>query len=161
VSKELPTRTGTPELHTGHSSTSQIPYSKFRIYHVQDSDLDNAPTFQFPLVEGSLCKAVNVGIDEPAVQINFEDFLPGVDIPWFMFHDEIQYVTSGEAEITYHLPPMFKETGKVHAKPGSIYLLPRGARIVWRVLGDKPFRHLCLCIPNPGYPVEVAASVKE
>ncbi len=51
------------------------------------------------------------------------------------------------------------ETGKIIAEAGSIYLLPRGARIVWRVLSDEPFRHLCICVPNPGYPVPVARSV--
>ena len=29
----------------------------------------------------------------------------------------------------------------------------------WRVLGDEPFRHLCICYPNPGYPVPKAKSV--
>ena len=139
---------------------SAIAYSKFRMYSVVDSDLDAAPTFPFPFVPGSKFKAVNTGIDEPAVQVNFEDFLPGPDIVWSMFHDEVQYVTSGRAEITFHLPPLMQESGKVTAGPGSIYLLPRGARIVWRVLGDAPFRHLCVCIPNPGYPIAVAASVQ-
>ena len=145
----------------GHTASSAIAYSKFRLYQVKDSDLDSAPTFPFPLVAGSQCKAVNCGIDEPAVQVNFEDFLPGPDIVWSMFHDEVHYVTSGRAEITYHLAPMMKETGTVVASAGSVYLLPRGARIVWRVLGNEPFRHLCLCIPNPGYPIETAASVRQ
>ena len=92
------------------------------------------------------------------MQVNFEDFLPGPDIVWSMFHDEVQYVTSGRAEITFHLPPLMQETGTAIAGPGSIYLLPRGARIRWRVLGGEPFRHLCVCIPNPGYPIPVASS---
>ena len=137
---------------------SAIAYSKFKMYKVSNSDLDTAPTFEFPFIAGSKFKAVNCGISEPSTQINFEDFLPGPDIVWSMFHDEIQYVTSGRAEIEFHLPPLMAETGKVIAEPGCIYLLPRGARIVWRVLGNEPFRHLCICVPNPGYPIPIAAS---
>ena len=142
-------------------AASAIAYSKMKLYTVRDSDLDSAPSFEFPFVKGSLFKAVNTGIDEPAAQINFEDFNPGPDIVWSMFHDEVQYVTSGRAQITFHLPPLMAETGSVVAEPGSIYLLPRGARIVWHVLGDAPFRHLCVCIPNPGYPLSVARSVQK
>jgi mannose-6-phosphate isomerase-like protein (cupin superfamily) len=140
-------------------SHAAIPYSRFEIYKVVNNDLDSAPEFPFPFVAGSKFKAVNTGIDQPAVQVNFEDFYPGPDIVWSMFHDEVQYVTSGRAEITFHLPPLMQESGTVTAEAGSIYLLPRGARIVWRVLGDMPFRHLCICIPNPGYPIPVAESV--
>jgi hypothetical protein len=39
--------------------------------------------------------------------------------------------------------------------------MPRGCHVKWRVLGDKPFRHLCICIPNPGYPVPLADSVRK
>ena len=140
---------------------TSIPYSKFRMYTVNDRDLDDAPVYPFPFIPGSQFKAINTGIDEPAVQVNFEDWLPNTpEIVWSMFHDEVQYVTSGYAEITYHLPPLMQESGKVIAGPGSIYLLPRGSRIVWKVLGDQPFRHLCICLPNPGYPIPVANSVR-
>lgn len=146
-----------PAMSGGHNA---IPYSRFRIYTFENKDLDSAASFPFPFIAGSRFKAVNTGIDEPAVQVNFEDFYPGPDIVWSMFHDEVQYVTSGRAEITFHLPPLMQATGKVTAGPGSIYLLPRGARIVWRVLGDQPFRHLCVCIPNPGYPIPIANSAR-
>lgn len=149
-----------PRATVAAGARSAIPYSKFKMYTVVNADLESAPTFPFPFVAGSKFKAVNTGIDEPAVQINFEDFLPGPDIVWSMFHDEVQYVTSGRAEITFHLPPLMQESGTVIAGPGSIYLLPRGARIVWRVLDGKPFRHLCVCIPNPGYPLALAGSAK-
>ena len=99
------------------------------MYSVVDSDLDAAPVLEFPFIKGSKLKAVNCGIEEPAVQVNFEDFLPGQDIVWSMFHDEVQYVTSGGAEISFHLPPLMQESGRVVAEPGSIYLLPRDWRI--------------------------------
>ena len=89
----------------------------------------------------------------------FEDFYPGPDIVWTLSHDEVHYVTKGRAEMTYHLPPLMKETGTVIAEAGSVYLLPRGCRVVWRVLGGEPFRHLCICIPNTNYPSRTAPSV--
>lgn len=127
------------------------PYSKFAIYHANHRDVDDSAQAPFPFNDGVLFRAVNTGIDEPGVQVNWEAFYPGQVVTWSLFHDELQYVTSGSAEITYHLAPTFHETGTVVAKPGSIYLMPRGCRVVWRILGDEPFRHLCICVPNPGY----------
>ncbi|KKW91298.1 MULTISPECIES: cupin domain-containing protein [Sphingobium] len=136
-----------------------ISWGKFGLYNCRDSDLDEAPDLEFPFAAGSRFRAVNTGIDEPACQINYEDFFKGVDIVWTLAHDEVQYVVSGRAEIEYHLPPLMLETGKVVAEAGSVYFLPRGCRVVWRVLSDEPFRHLCITYPNPGYPISVAASV--
>lgn len=138
----------------------RIVYSKFGIYHPKDSDLDEAPDYQFPFIEGSRFRAVNTGIDEPACQVNFEDFYKGPDIVWSLFHDEVQVVLKGRAEIEYWLPPLMVEHGRVIAEPGSVYLLPRGCRVIWRVLSDEPFRHLCITYPNPSYPIPVAASVR-
>jgi ethanolamine utilization protein EutQ (cupin superfamily) len=76
-----------------------------------------------------------------------------------MPHDEVQFIVAGRAEITYHLPPLMVESGKVVAEPGCVYFLPQGARITWNVLSDEPFPHLCVCWPNPGYPIPVAPSV--
>ncbi len=137
----------------------RIAWGRFGHYACQDADLDGAPELEFPFTPGSRFRAVNTGVDEPACQINYEDFLKGPDIVWTLAHDEVQYVVSGEAEVSYHLPPLMLESGKVVARTGSVYYLPRGCRVVWRVLSDAPFRHLCITYPNPGYPIPVAASV--
>jgi hypothetical protein len=136
----------------------RLVYGKFRIYHPNDGDLDNAPDYEFPFIKGSRFRAVNCAIDEPACQINYEDFYKGPDITWSMFHDEVQVVVSGRCEIEYWLPPLMIEHGKAIAEPRSIYYLPRGCRVLWRVLSDEPFRHLCITYPNPGYPITVARS---
>ncbi len=143
------------------SGSGHIHWGKFKLYSPVDSDLDNAPDLEFPFHPGSKFRAVNTGIDEPGVQVNYEDFTKGQDIVWTLSHDEVQYVVSGRAEIEYHNPPLMQESGKVIAEPGSIYLMPRGCRVVWRVLSDEPFRHLCICTPNPSYPIPPADSVKE
>jgi hypothetical protein len=137
-----------------------IAWSKFALYDVDDADLDGAATRSFPLIPDALYKAVNCGIKEPACQVNFEDFFKGPDIVWVMPHDEVHVVTKGRAEITVHLPPLMKEEQRALARPGSVYFLPRAARVVWRVLDDEPFRHLCICFPDPDYPTPLAASVK-
>ncbi len=136
----------------------KINWGKFAVYHSDDGDLEDQPDLEFPFVEGSRFRAVNTGIDEPAVQINLEDFYKGKDIPWTLSHDEVHFVLSGECEVEYHLPPLMIETGKVTVKAGSTYYMPRGCRVVWRVVSDEPFRHLCVCFPNPGYPIPVARS---
>lgn len=136
----------------------RISWGTFAHYLYDPNDLAGEPDLEFPFVPGSRFRAVNTGIDEPAVQVNLEDFVKGKDIPWTLAHDEVHYVLSGECEVEYHLPPLMIETGKVIAKAGSTYYMPRGCRVVWRVLSDEPFRHLCICFPNPGYPIPVARS---
>ncbi len=138
-----------------------IAWSKFAIYDIDDADLDAAAARPFPFIPDSLYKAVNCGIKEPACQVNFEDFFAGPDIVWVMPHDEVHVVTMGEAEITVHLPPLMRETTTAIARTGSVYFLPRAARIVWRVRGSAPFRHLCICFPDPDYPTPLAGSVAE
>jgi mannose-6-phosphate isomerase-like protein (cupin superfamily) len=137
----------------------RIEWSKFKIYHPDDRDLDEAKDMEFPFHPGSIFRAVNTGIDEPTCQVNYEDFFRGHDVSWSMPHDEVHVVISGEAEIEYHVPPLMLESGKVVARPGSVYLLPQGTRITWRTLSDEPFRHLCICYPNPGYPIDKAKSI--
>jgi len=63
----------------------------------------------------------------------------------------VHFVVSGRAEITYWDPPNWEEENTVIAKPGSLYLAPRGCRAKWRVLSDEPFRRVVLDIPHPGY----------
>jgi hypothetical protein len=136
----------------------KIAWGKFAWYHYHQDDLASEPDLEFPFVPGSKFRAVNTGIDEPSVQINLEDFVKGVDIPWTLAHDEVHYVLQGECEIDYALPPLMLERGTLIAKAGTTYYMPRGCRVVWRVLSDEPFRHLCICYPNPGYPIPVARS---
>lgn len=136
----------------------RITWGKFAHYHYEQADLADAPDLEFPFVPGSRFRAVNTGIDEPALQVNLEDFFKGVEIPWTLAHDEVHYVISGECEIEYALPPLMLERGTVTVKAGSTYYLPKGCRVVWRVTSDEPLRHLCYCFPNPGYPIPVARS---
>tara|TARA_Y100000590_G_scaffold226356_1_gene255738 strand:+ start:2592 stop:3014 length:423 start_codon:yes stop_codon:yes gene_type:complete len=138
----------------------KINWSKFAIYHTDDKDLDCSENKIFPFIEESKYRAINTGINEPTVQINFEDFYKGPDIIWTLSHDEVHYLTKGKAEIICYLPPLMKEKKEAIAKTGSIYLLPRGCRVVWKIIGEEPFRHFCICFPNPGYPSKKGKSIE-
>lgn len=136
----------------------KIAWGKFAHYHYDETDLDHEPDLQFPFVPGSRFRAACIGIDEPSLQVNIEDFYKGVDIPWTLAHDEAHYVVQGECEMEVHMPPLMLESKKLIVRAGSTYFLPRGCRVVWRVLSEQPFRHLCFCFPNPSYPIPVARS---
>ena len=139
----------------------RIVWGKFAAYRYEAGDLDAEPDLEFPFVPGSRFRAATIGIDQPAVQINLEDFYKGADIPWTLAHDEVHTVISGECEIEYHLPPLMLDTGKVTVRAGDAYYMPRGCRVVWRVLSDEPFRHYCICFPNPGYPIPTVRSQRQ
>ena len=79
-----------------------------------------------------------IGIDEPHVQMVYEDFFPGHEYRWTVWLDQIDLVTEGKAEITVILPPELERTKTFIAEAPCIYLIPRGSRITWRPLGDGP-----------------------
>ena len=53
-----------------------ITWSKFAHYHYDQTDLEDQPDLEFPFVPGSRFRAVNTGINEPAMQLNL-GFLQG------------------------------------------------------------------------------------
>lgn len=136
-----------------------IVYSRFRHYKIEPSDIEDVAPEPTPFLGGGPSRCVGIGIDEPACQLVLEDFFPGSEYQWTTFQDQIDFVTEGSCEIRYLLPPAYEESGTVIVEAPSVYLIPRGTRIVWRPLGDGPFRHISVDFPNPGFPVAQAASV--
>jgi hypothetical protein len=59
----------------------------------------------------------------------------------------------------YWLPSPTTKHGKAVAEPDSKYHAPRGCRMLWRVLSNEPFRHLCIAYPNPSQKSAAARSV--
>jgi hypothetical protein len=136
-------------------------YSKFCYYKIEPSDLDSLAPEPTPVLgEGCLTRNVGIGIDEPACQVCYEDFFPGQEYRWTTWIDQIDVVTQGRAEITILQPPAFEQRVTVIAEAPCIYLLPRGTRVVWKVLGDQVFRHFSIDFPNPGFPSVPARSLK-
>ena len=136
-----------------------LTYSKFQLYRTDEGDLEQAPIGLFPLSRDARMRSVGV-IDQPACQVVYEDFFDGADYMWTCWHDEIHYVTGGRAEITCHQPPMFEESTTFVAEAGCIYLIPRGARMDWRVL-ESPFRRFTIDVPNPGFPLDPPPSAQD
>lgn len=137
-----------------------IIYSDFRMYHIEPSDIDAVEPSPMELLGGGLWRMVGIGINEPACQMVYEDFFPGHEYTWTVWVDQIDIVTEGKAEISVLLPPELERTKTVIAEAPCIYLIPRGTRITWRPLGEGPYRHISIDVPNPGFPVEDGASVK-
>ena len=71
---------------------------------------------------------------------------------WTFVHDEMQYCTQGAIELEVFLPPLYAESAKAHVTPATILTFPIGARMHVKVLGDKPYRHICFCPLSPDYP---------
>jgi hypothetical protein len=137
-----------------------IVYSDFRLYRIDPSDLDGIEPGPMPLLGDGLWRMCGVGINEPAVQVVYEDFFPGHVYSWTTWLDQIDFVTEGQAEITVLLPPALDVTRTFLAQAPCIYLIPRGTRITWKPFGEGPYRHFSFDIPNPGFPVEDGASVR-
>jgi hypothetical protein len=132
-----------------------LVYSKFRLIEPDGAALDAAPMEPFPLRPSSSFRIVTM-INEPAMQVVYEDWFKGNDIEWVYWVDAFHIVISGEAEISYRDPPAWSETKTVVARAGAMYLTPRGAHVKWRVLSDEPFRHVVLDIPNAGFSFDAA-----
>jgi hypothetical protein len=137
-----------------------LQYSKFSLYQIDPHDLEAIQPGPFPFCEGAVSRMVGVGIDEPACQVVFEDFFPGPEYVWTTWQDQIDFVIEGRAQITYFEPPDQDIKHTVTVGPGCIYLIPRGTKIFWKVLGEGVFRHISIDFPNPGFTSDLAKSVR-
>jgi len=123
-----------------------FPYSEFKIFKVDPSAMK--PTY---IETRGVTMDVAVFNDEPGATTGVEDFRPGDEVEWSFYHDEVQYILKGKAEISYSLPPMHRRWYKTSAEEGCIYLIPRGARVKFKVIGNDPYRHLFVVMPGGFY----------
>jgi hypothetical protein len=137
-----------------------INYSKFSYYKIDPNDLDSVEPTAMPFLGGGPSRMVGIGIDEPCCQVVYEDFFPGHEYKWTTWVDQLDFVVSGKAEITFYQPPSLEVKQTVLVEAPCIYLLPRGTPLVWKVIGEKVFRHFSFDVPNPLFPTELAKSVK-
>lgn len=135
------------------------PRSGFAKHDIDHDALDAAPLLELPFNSGARIRGYSA-INEPNCQVIIEDFMPGEDFDWVFTHDEFQYCISGEMEVEVWLPPLYTESVKAHIKPGTVFSYPVGARKHVKVLGDKPFRHICFCPPSPDYPFPTLEELK-
>jgi ethanolamine utilization protein EutQ (cupin superfamily) len=125
------------------------PYSEFKVFKVDPKAMQ--PTH---IETRGVTLDIAVFNDEPGGTTGVEDFRPGDEVEWNFFHDEVQYILKGKAEITYSLPPVHRKWYKTSAEEGSIYLIPRGARVKFKVIGSDPYRHLFVVMPGGFYPAD-------
>lgn len=137
-----------------------VNYSKFSYYKIENDDLDSITPVPLELLGGGLWRMVGVDIDQPCVQVVFEDFFPGHEYRWTTWVDQLDFVTQGKAEISYYQPPGLEEKKSIIVEAPCIYLIPRGTPLVWKILGDEVYRHFSFDIPNPLFPTELAKSVR-
>ena len=131
------------------SAAFPFPYSDLKVFKVDAKDMKpvEIPTRGVTL-------DIAVYNDEPGATTGVEDFRPGDEVDWSFYHDEVQYIVKGKAEITYSLPPLHTKWYKTVAEEGSIYLIPRGARLKFKVIGKDPYRHLFVVMPGGFYPAD-------
>ena len=137
-----------------------VNYSKFCYYKIEPDDLDSIEPQAVEFLGGALQRMCGIGIDEPPCQLVYEDFFPGYEYRWTTWVDQLDFVTDGKAEITYYQPPAWEEKRTILVEAPCLYLIPRGTPIVWKVLGEKVFRHISVDIPNPLFPTELAKSLQ-
>jgi hypothetical protein len=131
--------------------SERLEYSRFTLLDVDPAKLDAAPLEALIAGATSRARSVNV-LDEPAAQAWYEDWLPNEDIEWTCWTHEFHVILKGTAEVTYHNPPAWAESGTVTVGPGSMYLVPRGCKFRVHVTSNEPLRHLTFDFPNPGFP---------
>lgn len=125
--------------------------SVFGHHSVDHAALDRAPLFELPFNPGVMLRGYSA-INQPNCQVIVEDFMPGSEFTWVFAHDEFQVALRGEIELEVWLPPLYSESVKTRVRAGDVYTYPVGARKRVKVLGDTPYRHLCICPPSPDYP---------
>jgi quercetin dioxygenase-like cupin family protein len=110
------------------------------IFDVSDDDLTRIDTVAGPLYMKRFIK-------EPACNMVIEDFKPGQEITWWFWHDEIHYIITGKAEVTYSLPGLHLKSERATIEAGDAYLIYRGERITWKVISKEPYRKFCVVMP--------------
>jgi ethanolamine utilization protein EutQ (cupin superfamily) len=118
-------------------------YSDFVVQKVDPSTMQPV---HFPTK--NLTMLLDTLIDEAGATAGVEAFTPEDGCEWSYFFDEVQYVLSGSADIEYALAPLYDKWQKTHASAGSMYLIPKGSHVKFKVLGDEPFVHTWVVMPG-------------
>lgn len=111
----------------------------------------NKPSLKIKTVGGNLYTY------NPEVQMRYangtvamEDFGAGETVFWaFPLDNEIHLILKGNAKLTYSLEGTnHTEEKTIDIVEGDVYIIPRGARMTWKVDESGPLVHLCFIIPG-------------
>ena len=87
-------------------------------------------------------------VNDPRATICQEAFAPGEEVSWAFWHSEVHIILSGEAEVSYTLPPNHRKVVTRTYGPGDTYLIPDGARLTTKVTSDVPYVHIGVIMPR-------------
>lgn len=95
--------------------------------------------------------------------VSMEDFGPGETFFWaFPLDNEVHIILKGKADVTYSLEGTnHTEEKKMTIQEGDAYIIPRGARMTWKVDPGGPLVKLCITIPGLVIPERRASAVEE
>ena len=95
--------------------------------------------------------------------VSMEDFGAGETMYWaFPLDNEVHLILKGKAELTYSLEGTnHTEEKKMTVEEGDVYIIPRGARMTWKVDPSGPLRKLCVTIPGLVVPERRPEAVEE
>jgi mannose-6-phosphate isomerase-like protein (cupin superfamily) len=121
--------------------------------NVFSSEMDGVEIIEIgsPIVGGKEKLKLKRLINDPAATVSLEDFLPGEELNWAFWHDEVHLVISGKAEIHYTLPPSHNRIRKKITGRGDTYLILNGSRVKFKVISREPYRHYCVIMPRYHY----------
>ena len=96
----------------------------------------------------------HVLLSDPEGTLIVEEWRPErqADDEYTFYHSEMHYALSGKAELTYSMPPFYDKWETMTVEGGDAYLIPKGLCWKRKVLGEEPYRHLCVIMPGlPGW----------
>ena len=89
-------------------------------------------------------------IHKPEALVQLEAFPAGKTTRYIFWHNEIQFVMGGKAELIYSLPiTRFSVEKTLKVEKGDAYVIPCGADIKFKVDPSGPFHRLCIAMPSP------------
>ena len=96
-------------------------YSDFKVFKVDPSAMK--PAY---IETRGVTLDIAIFNDEPGATTGVEDFRPGDEVEWSFYHDEVQYILKGKADIAYSLPPLHQRWLRPRLKRG-VFISFRGA----------------------------------
>jgi mannose-6-phosphate isomerase-like protein (cupin superfamily) len=132
----------------GEKMGTRLPITAIDKIPVVKIDLEAKVEKFYELREGKAYR-LEGGLFDPLATCCIEDFGPGETFgPWSFWHDELQWITKGKAEITYTLPPWHDEEKHMTCEAGDVYAIPCGARLTFKVVSKEPYRHFSVIMPQ-------------
>ena len=87
---------------------------------------------------------------KPEALVALESFPAGKTSKYTFWHNEMQFIVAGKAELTYSLPiTRFSVEKTMKVEKGDAYVIPCGAEVKFKVDPSGPLQRLCVAMPGP------------